>query len=102
MARSYRFCCITVVVTAAALALAAVAGYLFLIWLIVTLFGEVFSEVDDALRLGVFQQFLSLSACPCKHLCPSDELRGPRKAEALGLDSMSRRNPKDQSRGLNN
>ncbi|CAE7224673.1 unnamed protein product [Symbiodinium necroappetens] len=49
MARSYRFCCITVVVTAAALALAAVAGYLFLIWLIVTLFGEVFSEVDDAL-----------------------------------------------------
>eukprot|EP00439_Symbiodinium_sp_Y106_P040313 s587_g4.t3 len=50
MARSsYRFCCITVVVTATALALAAAAGYLFLIWLIVTLFGEIFTEVDDAL-----------------------------------------------------
>ncbi|CAE7385174.1 unnamed protein product [Symbiodinium pilosum] len=49
MARSYRFCCITVVATAAALALAAVASYLFLIWVIVTLLGGVFSEVDDAL-----------------------------------------------------
>ena len=66
MARSsYRFCCITVVVTAAALALAAAAGYLFLIWLIVTLFGEIFTEVDDALCLRLIQQFPKLPEPVC-------------------------------------